>query len=225
MDLKNKKVLLMGLGVLGGGVATARFLVEQGADLTVTDLKDKEYLKPSLEKLEDLKEKINFILGEHREKDFLESEIIVINPDVSVNNKFVELAKKNGKQIENELTLFYKLCPSKKIIAITGTRGKTTTTNWTYHILKSHYENTILLGNSPDKPFLQEIKKINKDSSVVVEVPSYHLEIVNEHNFKPHIAVITNLYRDHINRHKSMEEYAEVKANIFKGQTIEDFLI
>jgi len=103
MDLKNKKVLLMGLGVLGGGVATARFLVEQGADLTVTDLKDKEYLKPSLEKLEDLKEKINFILGEHREKDFLESEIIVINPDVSVNNKFVELAKKNGKQIENEL--------------------------------------------------------------------------------------------------------------------------
>ncbi|MEK7642725.1 MAG: hypothetical protein AAB392_02930 [Patescibacteria group bacterium] len=107
MDLKNKKVLLMGLGILGGGVATARFLVEKGAELTVTDMKSKEYLKPSLEKLKDFSN-IKFLLGEHREKDFLDNQIIVLNPDVSINNKFVKLARENGKQIENELTLFYK---------------------------------------------------------------------------------------------------------------------
>ncbi len=225
MELKGKKVLLMGLGVLGGGVATARFLVENGALLTITDLKDSEHLKPSLEKLEDLKSKIKFVLGEHREKIFLENEIIVINPDVPADNKFVQLAKENSKKIENELTLFYKFCPSRKIVAVTGTRGKTTTVNWIAHFLKSHNPNTLLIGNSPDKPFLQEIEKVKKDSIIVLEVPSYHLEIANENNFKPHIAVITNLYRDHINRHKTMEEYALAKANIFKGQNQNDFLI
>lgn len=225
MKLENKKVLLMGLGVLGGGVATARFIVEKGADLTVTDMKSEEDLKPSLEKLEYLKDKIKFVLGEHREKDFLENDIVVINPDVPADNKFVELARENGKQIENELTLFYKFYPSKKIVAVTGTRGKTTTVNWIAHFLKSQNPNTLIIGNSPEKPFLQEIKKCDESTNIVVEVPSYHLEIVDENNFKPHIVVITNIYRDHINRHKTMEEYALAKANIFKGQNQNDFLI
>jgi UDP-N-acetylmuramoylalanine--D-glutamate ligase len=225
MELKNKKVLLMGLGILGGGAATARWLVEQGAVLTVTDMKGEEALKPSLEKLTDLAGKIKFVLGEHKEEDFLNNEIIVINPDVPADNKFVELARKSGKQIENELTLFYKFCPSRQIVAVTGTRGKTTTTNWIYHLLKSTDANTFIIGNSPEKPFLQEIKNVDENSFVVLEVPSYQLELVDESNFKPHIAIITNLYRDHINRHKSMEEYAKAKGHIFKGQTEGDFLI
>src|SRR3989344_802898 len=149
MDLKGKNVLLMGLGILGGGVATARFLAQQGADLTITDLKDAKYLQSSITALKDFSE-IKYVLGEHREKDFLENDIIVINPDVSVNNKFVKLAKENNKQIENELTLFYKFCPSRKIVAITGTRGKTTTVNWTHHLIKSYYPNTVLAGNSSE---------------------------------------------------------------------------
>lgn len=225
MELKGKKVLQMGLGILGGGVATARFLIAEGAELTVTDLKSTEYLKSSLEKLEDLKDKITFVLGEHREQDFLANEIVVINPDVSADNKFVKLARENGKQIENELTLFYKFCKSKNTVAVTGTRGKTTTVNWTYHLLKSYNSNTVLLGNSPEKPFLGEISNVDEDTWVVMEVPSYQLEIIDGQNFKPHIAVITNLYRDHINRHKTIEEYALAKASIFKGQAESDILI
>lgn len=225
MELKNKKVLLMGLGVLGGGVATARFLVEQGADLTVTDMKNENDLKPSLEKLTDLKGKIKFVLGGHRENDFLNNDIVVINPDVPAGNPYVELARKNGKQIENELTLFYKFCPSRKIVAVTGTRGKTTTVNWIAHFLKSKNQNTMIIGNSPEKPFLQEIKKCGKNTDVVIETPSYHLEICDQSDFIPHIAVITNLYRDHINRHKNMEGYAMAKSNIFKHQGKDDFLI
>ncbi len=225
MDLKGKKVLLMGLGILGGGVATARFLAERGALLTVTDMKSLEYLKPSLEKLQDLAN-IKYVLGRHEESDFLECDILVINPDVSVKNKFVELARGAGKQIENELSLFYRFCPSEKIVAITGARGKTTTTNWAYHLLKSFEPNTVLAGNSEANPFLAMVDKCNPESFVVLEVPSYHLELeVANLPCAPKVAIITNIYRDHLARHITMQEYARVKGNIFKYQNQNDFLI
>ena len=224
-NLKNKKVLLMGLGVLGGGVATARWLLEQGAALTITDIKNADALNISLEKLKSYGGKIKYVLGRHEEKDFLENEIIVLNPDIPVHNSFVEVACKASKQIKNELTLFYKFSESQNIIAITCTRGKTTTANWTYHFLKSQNSNCILLGNDPEKPFLNEIKKVKEGTIIVMEVPSYQLELVDHNNFRPHVALITNIYRDHINRHKTMEEYAGAKANIFIGQQKNDILI
>lgn len=223
MDLKDKKVLLMGLGILGGGVATARFLVGNGAKLTVTDLKDEEFLKSSLEKLKDLD--IKYVLGKHEEKDFLETDLLVVNPDVPAKNSFVEIVRQAGKPIENELTLFYKFAPSKTIIGITGTRGKTTTTNWIGHILNSAGKRARVLGNDPEKPFLGEIKELDGDTIAVVETPSFQLEIFGDSGKAPHIAVITNLYQDHLSRHKTMEEYALAKANIFKNQTGDDFLI
>lgn len=210
---------------MGGGIATAKWLLEQGAILTITDLKDSEHLELSLEKLREFEGKIKFVLGKHEEKDFLENDIIVINPDVPADNPYLKLAEKAGKQIENELTLFYKFCPTKNIIVVTGTRGKTTTVNWTGHLLRSSNADVLIVGNSPEKPLLQEIKKCSEDTNVVIEAPSFLLEICGKSKFAPHIAVITNLYRDHINRHKSMEEYAEVKGNIFKNQTANDFLI
>lgn len=225
MELENKKILQVGLGILGGGVATAKFLVGQGAILTITDLKDENYLSDSIEKLSEFKNKIRFVFGNHNEIDFLDNDIIVINPDVSIYNKYIEIARKAGKQIENELSLFYKFCPSKKIVAVTGTRGKTTTVNWIAHLLKSKNSNTLILGNTPERPLLQEINSCNKDSQIVIEAPSFLLEICDTSEFAPHVAVITNIYRDHINRHESMEEYARVKGNIFKYQNKDDFLI
>jgi len=226
MDIRDKKVLLVGLGILGGGVATAKWLVDQGAILTITDMKDEIFLKPSIEKLSDFKNKLKFVLGEHHEKDFLENDIIIINPDVPIiDNKFLKLAKDNGKQIENELTLFYKNCQSKNIIAVTGTRGKTTTTNWIDFLLKKTNSDSLIAGNSPTEPLLEVIKNVKKDASIVIEEPSFLLEIFNESRLYPHIAIITNIYRDHINRHRSEENYALAKANIFTNQTQNDFLI
>lgn len=226
MELKNKKVLLMGLGILGGGLSTAKWLLKRGADLTITDTKNEKELKVSLDTLSDFKN-INFVLGQHKEQDFLDNEIIVINPGVSINNKFVQFAKKNGKQIENELTLFYRYCKSRNIVAITGTRGKTTTTNWVYHILKSKYSDTVLAGNSATNPFLHMIDKCEESTPVVIEVPSFHLELIGEENvrYSPKIAVVTNIYQDHLNRHRTLENYARTKANIFKNQEATDFLI
>lgn len=223
MVIKDKKVLLMGLGILGGGVATARWLVNNGAVLTITDMKGEEHLEPSLKKLEDLKDKIRFVLGKHEEKDFLESDIVVVNPDVSALNPLVVLAKEYGKQIENELTLFYKYSKNKTIVGITGTRGKTTTTNWINHILNFAGLRSLVLGNDPDKPLLSQIDLCDEKTIAVIEESSFALE--TECQFAPHIAVITNLYTDHLNRHKTMEEYALTKANIFKNQNEEDFII
>jgi len=225
MDLKDKKVLLMGLGILGGGVATARFLALKGAKVTVTDMKTKEFLKPSLEKLSDFGDKIEYILSEHREKDFLETDLLVINPDVPADNKFVDIARKAGKQIENELTIFYKFMLCEKTVAITGTRGKTTVTNWIGYILKNAGKDARVLGNDPDKPFLSEINYCTEDTIAVIETPSFQLEIFGDSGKAPNVAVITNLYQDHLSRHKTMEAYALAKANIFKNQTKKDFLI
>jgi len=220
--LRGKKVLMVGLGILGGGVATARFLVKRGAKLTITDLKDEDYLKKSLKKLKGLK--ITYVLGKHNESDFKESELIVLNPDVPVDSPFVKIAKKYKVPITNELNLFMEYCKSKNIVAITGTRGKTTTVAWTHFLMNELVGKTHLAGNSPTNPFLKMVDKIKENDFVVCECPSYQLEIVDK-SFKPKVSVITNIYRDHINRHKTEENYAKIKSNIFKYQSKDDFLI
>jgi len=223
--LKGKKVLLMGLGILGGGVASARWLLGQGALLTITDMKSAEVLASSLVKLEDIKKNIHFVLGEHRESDFIANDIIVVNPDVPSSSPFIKIARDHGKIIENELSLFYRFCPSHKTVAVTGTRGKTTTVNWTAHFLKDLRSDVLITGNSPENPLLGSLEKIGPETPVVIEAPSFLLELASESDFAPHIAVITNVYRDHLNRHGTMEAYADIKGNIFRKQKKDDAVI
>ena len=117
--IKNKKVLLMGLGVLGGGVTTSQWLIKHQAKLTITD-------------------QIKLVLGEHREKDFKTNDIIVVNPSVIIkNNHFLAIAKKKTTIITSDLGLFLKFSLSP-IIAITGTRGKTTTATWLTQLLNQN---------------------------------------------------------------------------------------
>ena len=220
----------MGLGILGGGINTAKWLLKQGVKLTITDLRTKKQLSSSLKSLGSLKKQIKFISGKHDEKDILENEIIVINPGIPLQNPYLRLAIKKGKQIENELSLFYKSLPfeasaknGKNIIAVTGTRGKTTTTNWTHHLIKAKFPNAIIAGNSPDRPLLQAIDNVKKNAPVIIEVPSFLLE--HSGNFNPKIAVITNIYKDHLNRYESFKHYILTKANIFRNQTKKDLLI
>lgn len=225
--VRGKKVLLMGLGILGGGVASARWLLDQGAVLTVTDMKSSDILAPSLAKLADIKDRITFVLEEHRESDFIENDIIVVNPDVPPSSPFIKIARDHGKKIENELTLFYAACPSRTTVAVTGTRGKTTTVHWTAYFLKGLNADALISGNSPENPLLGTLKKIEMQTPVVIEAPSFLLEIagIAESNFAPHVAVITNIFQDHLNRHGTLENYAAIKGNIFRKQKATDFVI
>jgi UDP-N-acetylmuramoylalanine--D-glutamate ligase len=222
MKSKNK-VLLVGLGILGGGLSTALWLLKHGFDLTITDTKSKQELAPSLKKLKKYLPRIKLILGEHRLKDILSNDLIILNQAVPVlHNPLVEFAQKHQKPIKKELELFLDQI-NQPVIGITGTRGKTTTTLWIHHLLRPKYPNIQVGGNNPDYPLFSFIDKLKQNIPVVLEIPCFQLELPPHK--APHLAIITNLFVDHLNRYRTLKQYAQIKANIFKYQTKNDYLI
>lgn len=216
--MKDKKVLLVGLGILGGGVATARFLLKQGAKLMITDKRDKEILAPSIAKLP---KEITYTIGSHKKEDFTWADIVVANPAVPRFGEWIMYAEKLRKIVYNDLTLFLSFLGKKNVdyIAITGTRGKTTSSLWVNYFLPG----SILGGNIPEKALLKILS--SRGNPFVLETSSFQLEYMTEGLLAPKVALITNLYQDHLNRHLTMEEYARVKGNIFLNQSESDFLI
>ncbi|MFZ5559247.1 MAG: UDP-N-acetylmuramoyl-L-alanine--D-glutamate ligase [Patescibacteria group bacterium] len=211
---KNKKVLVFGLGILGGGVATANWLLRQGAQITITDLKRKEQLYESLKKI---KGEYKLSLGGHKKTDIDANEIIVVNPDVPIKNKFVRYAYGRGKIVVNEASIFFEKF-RKPLVAVTGTRGKTTIVNWINHFLKTRLRSSPA-GNSTDYQFLKILNLKNRLDVAVIEISSFHLEYFRSIKTAPDIAVITNIYQDHLNRHNTIKNYILTKANIFKKQS------
>ncbi|MGC9611066.1 MAG: UDP-N-acetylmuramoyl-L-alanine--D-glutamate ligase [Minisyncoccia bacterium] len=223
-DFRSKKILVMGLGLLGGGIATAKWFVKRGANVTVTDLRTKKELAGSIKALGAAAKYITFILGKHREVDFKNNEIVVVNPAVRRESPYLAIARKHGARLENEASLFFRYCKNP-IIAVTGTRGKTTTVNWIYFLLKQKFSNAKLTGNSSDQPMLGVLDDLDGKTPIVAELSSWHLELLNQSGKAPKIAVITNIYRDHMNRYRALRDYASAKANIFKDQKRGDFLV
>lgn len=225
MELKGKKVLLVGLGQLGGGIAAAKFLVRQGAKLTVTDAKNEKDLAKSVWQLKGLP--IAFHLGKHEEKDFLKNNIVVFNPAVSVFSPWAKFAQKHRLCFYNDYTLFCDLLtaremmPAKGFVGITGTRGKTTVTTWVAHFAQP----AIAGGNIPTAGLLKIISLVKPNKNLVLELSSYQLEYADKKTTPPHVAVITNISPDHLNRYGDMKTYANIKAKIFSGQTKKDFLV
>lgn len=215
---KDKKVVVMGLGLHGGGVGVAKFFCSQEAEVLVTDLKAKKELKESIDKLKGLP--IRYVLGKHRKEDFIEADLIIKNPDVSPNSLFLKIAKQNNVPVETDISLFFDLSKAF-IIGITGTKGKSTTATLIYQFLKSKYPNTVLAGNIGVSP-LELLSKIKKNTKVILELSSFELEDLKK---SPQIAVFTNILKDHLNRYKSMADYIKAKESIFKYQGHEDMLV
>ena len=223
IELGNKKVLVLGLGLHGGGVATTCWLYKQGARLIVSDLRSSAILKPSLAKLKCC-QGIKFVLGKHREQDVKWADIVVQNPGVPRQSPYIKLAKKLGKPVVNEATLFFDRCPCP-IIGITGTRGKSTTSSWIAALLKTVNKKTVLAGNIRTLAMLEIVDKLTPGHLVVLELSSWQLEGLKAIKKAPHVAVITNLYPDHLNRYKSLVAYYQSKKEIFHYQTKGDYLI
>lgn len=222
MNLKSKKILVMGLGLHGGGVGVARFLAKQGAQIIITDLKSKEELAPSLKKLAGLP--IQFVLGEHRARDFAEADLIIKNPGVPDDSPYLVLTRKHKIPIDTDMGLFFNFCPSTNIIGITGTKGKSTTTALIYEMIQSENKEAKVAGNIRISPF-DILDKIKKETPVILELSSWQLEGLALHKISPHIACVTNIFPDHLNRYPNMEAYAEAKRNIFKFQKAKDYVI
>ena len=144
--LKGKKITVFGLGLLGGGVGTVKFLVKHGARVVVTDIKTKKDLESSLEKLKGLKN-IEYVLGQHRVEDFTNADMVVKNPSVPWTNKQIKIALENNIPVEMDSSLFFKLC-KRPIIGVTGTKGKTTVSTMIYDLLKLSKKNPIKVGIS-----------------------------------------------------------------------------
>ena len=221
----DKKILIMGLGLNEGGAGTARFFLAHGADVLVTDLKSKKELWPSIKKLQEFKKKcgqLSFILGRHRKKDFKGVDLVIQGPGVPNDSPFLIYAKKNKIPIDTDMGIFFENCPAP-IIGVTGSKGKSTTAALIYNILKQKFKDVILAGNIGKSP-LDYIGSIKPTTKVVLELSSWQLEGLARHKKSPHIAVITNILKEHLNRYKSFRHYAAAKALIFKYQKEGDFL-
>src|SRR3989344_8267606 len=202
---KGKKITVMGLGLLGRGVGDVAFLAECGAELIVTDLKTKEQLKESLEKLAKFKG-IKYVLGEHRLEDFRNRDFILKAAGVPLDSVYIEEAKKNNIPVEMSAALFAKFS-GLPIIGVTGTRGKSTVTHLIAHILESAGKRVILGGNVRGVSNLQLLKEINPPAGradvAVLELDSWQLQGFGEAKISPHISAFTNFMQDHLNYYKN----------------------
>jgi len=221
-DLKNKRITIMGLGLNQGGLGVARFLTKAGAKILVTDLKTEEELGPSLEKLKNFD--VRYILGRHREEDFINTDMIIQNPAVAHNSKYLKIARKHKIPIKTDLDLFFQLCPSKNIIAVAGTKGKSTVSQLIYHIFKEAKKDTILAGNIGIS-VLDILGKIKPQTWVILEISTWQMEGIKDRKFKPKTGVLTNILPDHLDRYPNYKEYARSEKLVFKHQNPNDNLV
>ena len=223
---KDKKVTVMGLGLLGRGIGDAAFIAAAGAAaVIVTDNKTAEELADSVAQLSAFSN-VTFVLGEHRLEDFSDRDLVVVAAGVPMDSQYVAHAKENSERVVQSAALFAELS-GIPIVGITGTRGKSTVTHMIHHVLKETFEGDILLGgNVRGLSNLQLLKQVQEDSIAVMELDSWQLQGFGWAKISPHIAVFTNFMPDHMNYyHGDMDAYFADKANIFKYQNEHDVLI
>lgn len=217
MDIKGKKVLVVGLGK--SGLAAALFLRRLGAQVTVSDVRSAEALAKDIPAL--LEEGINVEAGGHGLLTFRRQDLIVVSPGVPLDTPELVQARNLGRSIIGELELAARFLPGH-VLAITGSNGKTTTTSLAGEILTATGKPTLVGGNI-GVPVISLIEDATPDTWSVLEVSSFQLESTAE--FRPRIAVILNITPDHLDRHGTFENYALAKERIFAAQTPEDFLV
>ena len=218
MNLKNKKVLLVGLAKTG--VSTIKHPNRLGAKVVVNDIKDKDKLKDILDELSDLNN-VEYILGHHPE-NIDDIDMTVVSPGVPLDLPFILKIKSKNIEIIGEVELAYRLSKNPIFIGITGTNGKTTTTSLVGEIFKKANRDTYIVGNIGN-PVIDTVGVANENSVLVTELSSFQLESIA--TFKPHVSAILNFTEDHLNRHHTMEAYMEAKARIFENQDSKDFCV
>lgn len=219
-EVRGKRVTVAGLGRFGGQIAAARWLVQQGARVLVTDQASPEKLADSIRQLEG--HPIELRLGEHREEDFTNADLIVASPAIPPTNKYLQAARAAGVPITTEIRLFIERCPAT-ILGVTGTKGKSTTTAMLGEILRRRF--TTWVGGNIGHSLLPELEKIEKTHLVVLELSSFMLEHLGVMRWSPHVAVVTMIAADHLDWHGSREAYVAAKTNIVRHQRPDDFAV
>ena len=229
---KDKKITVMGLGLLGRGLQVSAFLAQAGAKLTITDLKTAEELRTSIKKLQ--KYRVRYVLGKHDLKDFENVDIIIKSAGVPLDSVYIQHAKEKSVPIEMDASLFVKIVkkiyPKVKIVGITGTRGKSMTTALIHHILNENSKilnaKIFLGGNMRNTATLPILNKIKPNDIVVLELDSWQCQGFGDCKISPDISVFTNIMKDHMNYYRgNIDTYLRDKSNIYKFQKKSDILI
>jgi UDP-N-acetylmuramoylalanine--D-glutamate ligase len=240
MDYAGMKVLIMGLGLHGGGLESARFLLRRGAELTVTDLRDEQTLAPSIERLEAAcggsgRASIRYVLGKHAIDDFKNADMVIKNPGVRPDSPFLQAAQ----CIETDISLFLAAANGAensaciRLTAVTGSKGKSSAASALHWVLThSAGSGKAYLGGNITVSPLAFLDDLRSGDDVVLELSSWQLgdlrgrKAVNGSPlFKPKAAVLTPIMPDHLDRYGSMEAYVADKRVIYQGQDSDDFTV
>jgi UDP-N-acetylmuramoylalanine--D-glutamate ligase len=220
-DFHGRRVLVMGLGRFGGGIAVTRWLAGQGAEVTVTDKDDAEKLAESVQQLHDVP--VRYRLGGHDEADLDGCDLLVVSPAVDRRKAdFVHAAIARGIPLSSELNLFVERCPARRVVGVTGSAGKSTTTAMLGSVLEAAAGAgcwpAAWMGGNIGRSLLGELDRIGPDDIVVLELSSFQLEDMGTLRWSPPLAVITNIRPNHLDRHGTMEDYTQAKLNIARFQ-------
>jgi len=219
MDLKNKKVTVVGLA--RSGIAACELLLKAGAKLNITDSSSSPKVKDYADRLRAKDGIVSVEVGQHTKKLIEGQDLIVISPGVVLDSPAICWAKEKGIPVIGEMELAFSFC-RVPVVAITGTNGKTTVTTLVGEIFRAAGRKCVVCGNIGN-PFSAQIDKLTKEHTVILEVSSFQLETI-EH-FRPYVATVLNITSDHLDRHADFDEYKKVKCRIFTNQTREDWVV
>jgi UDP-N-acetylmuramoylalanine--D-glutamate ligase len=216
-----KRITVAGLGRFGGGIEVSRWLASQGARLLVTDKEPADKLADSVKKLEGLP--IEFRLGEHRVEDFTSADLVVTSPAIPPTSEYLLAARQAGVPITTEIRLFLERCPAQRIVGVTGTKGKSTTTTLLGLMLRSRFKTWV--GGNIGGSLLDKLPQMSRQDLVVLELSSYMLEHIKAMQWSPHVALATMISSDHLAWHGSAEAYLDAKRNLVRFQTADDVAV
>lgn len=206
------RVTVMGLGLFGGGKGAVQFLVRRGSQVTVTDLRSEEALRPTIRDLQDLP--VRWVLGEHREEDFLGADLVIASPAVPRSAPLLRACREKGVPLDTEMNLFFKYCPGR-IAAVTGSNGKSTTASLLADMARKRWPG-LRAGGNLGRSLLPEVDAICPEEWVVLEISSFQLEDLASIGRRPDLALVTNVSPNHLDRHGTYEAYLAAKRTILE---------
>jgi len=209
---EGRRALVMGLGSFGGGAGAARYLANLGARVVITDQRSTASLARTLAELADLP--VEFVLGGHRREDFQRAEIVVVNPAVRWDHPLLAAARSAGARLTSEIELFLEAVRAR-VVAITGTQGKSSTAHATHALLELCGRRAHLGGNI-GASLLPALPRIGPEDFVVLELSSYQLEALSggASAARAEAVAVVNILPDHLERHDTLEAYAAAKQRI-----------
>ena len=224
-NLTDVHVTVMGLGRFGGGVAVTKYLAQQGARISLTDLRTESDLKNSVDQIQGCTLE-GLYLGGHPEEAFRRCELLIVNPAVKPDNRVVSAYRDRGILVSSETEIFLNSNPAFTI-AVTGSNGKSTTCQLIHHLLTENVgeKRRIWLGGNIGNSLLPVLPQIRQRDLVVMELSSFQLHWLKHTRFRPDVAVITSLAANHLDWHPSYEHYVQSKQVICAGQRSSDGLV